>query len=343
MLVALPATNGVRFYQAQESAPNRTQRFVGLVESSLDTASICPSGSQITISGLRVQSADYNFNDYVTAKYNFDPVTQGFAPVNINVMTNVGVTCGTSQRFFMKDSTKSIVMTDGTFNYQEWNCYDITSTGQVFYADLDTAQVLSMITKPAVDDFRVTVSDPDGNKIMCYEVAACVTYYHDGVRAFRPGRYSWKFESLTNPTLSISFSFINGNGSLMTAVGDGDYIWCSIEDYYADYAKYRVALNSGNVLRLDAPGEGASIALFDSKGVTVSSFSGTGNYIYVASKTDTYYLVYYHDDFYSHDYLSMVIIDASPTALTAGKSNLIKSSALGTGAKASGGHRSTMP
>src|SRR5262249_23874082 len=115
-----PATNGNAYYRAQEWPPDSSKHIVGVTNVFLDTAQLTTRSNQVTISGMRVQSKDYNFGDWVTATYEFDLCKQLFQLQQLSVITNVGPVCS---GFFLKDTTNSLVMSNGALRYFEGTTY----------------------------------------------------------------------------------------------------------------------------------------------------------------------------------------------------------------------------
>ncbi len=114
---------------------------------------------------MRVQSRDYNFDDYIIATYELDPIKQLFSVRQLEILTNVGLTCGTSPLLFLKDSTNSIRMLNGGTIYNPDVIYSLVSTGQTLFVDLDVAQIHCMVTSQNPGDFRAVATDPLGKYI----------------------------------------------------------------------------------------------------------------------------------------------------------------------------------
>lgn len=130
----LMTNNPGLFYRAEELPPDLTARMVGLTNVFFDNAQFQCQGPTITVLGFRAQSRDYTLNDYLTANFQFDFCKQGFSLSGLQVTTNLGVVCGLSPHYFMKNVTNALTMTNGAIVMNENTSYSLTTTGGVVRA-----------------------------------------------------------------------------------------------------------------------------------------------------------------------------------------------------------------
>jgi hypothetical protein len=300
-----PITNGQGFYLAQEFPPDLSKNIIGVTNVFLDTARLTSQGNQMTIGGMRVQSRDYNFNDYVIATYSLDLCKQSFDLQQLDVITNVGATCGTSPLFFLKDATNSLVMSNGATAYFEGTTYSgVVSTGQTMTVDMSSAQVLQIVVASATAKLTLIALDPGGNQIYNFIIPDGGTWYNGNFNAFKPGRYSFRFAPYNTGTVSFTLRFRNLNRRATTFVNSGGTIGTSLEDYYYDYAKYAISASAGQTLWItNTPGGSQALTVCNSRGIGVGALQGGGTgtpLIVPISSSDTYTILYYHVDFVAH-------------------------------------------
>ncbi len=126
--------------------------------------------------------------------------------------------------------------------------------------------------------------------------------------------YSIQFVPLTGSSVSMSLRFINGNRRSTRTLVRNQTVSASIADYGCDYDKFLLPLNAGQTLRLNTPsqtGQLVCLGLCDPRGIGVAGTCGGGvgnEFIYTATKTDTYHLLFYHTDLATHNYSTTVSI-----------------------------------
>src|ERR1019366_9079219 len=242
-------TNGSHaFYRAEEFPPNLADRIVGLTNVFFANAVFQGQGATMTVSGFRVQSRDYNLNDYLTATFQFDLCKQAFSLTSLQAFTNVGVICGQSPPYFMNDATNQLVLTNGATALLPDMNQSITSIGQVMTVNLGVAQVIAFTLPSLGATTRVTVTDPNGKVLVNDTVPSGGTYYYGGYGGLVPGVYQFQLIPQGVGSESVTFSFHNDNGKLLTVLTNGNIFSTSIGPYFGDYSKARVALNAGQTL-----------------------------------------------------------------------------------------------
>jgi len=309
--INVPMTNGPAvFYRGREYPPDLSRRLVNLTNVFLDTASTKTESNRLVVSGMRVESSDYNFNDYITATYDLDLCRQAFQLRSLDVVTNVGVTSGGSPFFFFKDSPRGVTVLNGSQSLPSQTSHTLISTGQTLYVDLEVGQVFSMVTGDVNigSEFGVIMQDPLGKQLASYTVPSNTRFYHTPIYAVRPGRYSLQFVPQNTANVTVNFRFTNSNKSQITTIANGQVVSVSIADYLDEYIKFRVRLASGQTLRMAGPGEGASVTVYNSKGIVFGGRGGSGDLIFTAPQTDNYFVIYYHTDFQGHNYSTRVTI-----------------------------------
>jgi hypothetical protein len=304
-------TNGSHaFYRAEEFPPNLADRIVGLTNVFFANAVFQGQGATMTVSGFRVQSRDYNLNDYLTATFQFDLCKQAFSLTSLQAITNVGVVCGQSPSYFIKDATNQLVLTNGATTLTPDVAHTITSTGQVMTVNLQVAQLFSYILFAPARTNRVIVTDPNG-KVLQQDTLQPTSgnWYGGGYGGVQPGTYTIQFIPQGVSSESITFGFHNDNGHQLRTLTNGMNFSTSIGDYYDDYDKSQVSLTAGQTLQLAAPGVNADITIFNSLGVQAYQRGGTGGAIFTVPVTDTYYVIYWFTDFgVVHSYSTTVSI-----------------------------------
>jgi hypothetical protein len=311
--VALPATNDSMFYRAQELPPDLSKRIPGLTSVFLDTARLSSRSNEMTIAGMRVQSTDYTYADYLTATYALDFCKQSFLLQQLEVITNVGATCGLNPIFFLKDATNQLVLLGpGGNTYFENTPYTRTSTGQVFTVALSGGQMFEFTFSGISSEFRLVATGPGGDRLSDSIVPVGGTYHTGPFNAYKPGTYSFRIEPYASTTVTLTFRFRNLNRRATTTLVSGDFLSASLENYWGDFAKFRIRVTDGQTLRLrDTPGAGQAVSIFNSLGILVggASAGGPGQAIVVPiSATDDYTIIYVQRDFTAHTYSTQVTL-----------------------------------
>jgi hypothetical protein len=302
------------FYRAEEFPPNLTNRIVGLASSFFDNAAFQGQGASMTVSGFRAQSRDYNLNDYLTAQFQFDLCKQTFSMTSLQVITNVGLICGQSPRYFIKDATTQLMLTNGTTALLPDTSHTITSTGQVMTVYLGVAQVFAFDLPSLSHTNRAVFIDPNGDTLWDKVTPPSFSYFNGGVGGLVAGVYKLQLIPQGISSESITFSFHNDNGRLLRTLTNEMVFSTSVGDYYGDYDKSQVTLTAGQTLQLAGLGNGANMSIFNSLGVQVytAGFTGGGTgpaLIFPSYNTDTYYVIYWHSDFGNvHPYTTTVTI-----------------------------------
>ena len=296
------------FYRAQEFLPDLTRRIVGLTNIFFDNAVFSGQGPALTVSGFRAISRDYTLNDYLKAQFQFDLRRQTFSFSNLQVFANVGLVCGQSPAFFIKDVTNDVTMLNGASVLSPDTTCSITTTGQTLTVNLRAAQVFSMVITSLSADNRFIVKDPNGAVVSSDTFTPGSTWFTDPVEALVPGAYTVRFIPQAVSSSSVRFLFHNCNNHQTRVLTNGTYFSTSIGKYRYDYDKSAVNLQAGQTLQLAAPGSGAYLEVFNSRGVQVYRRGGTGSAIFLAPSADTYYIIYSHDDLTAHSYGTSVSI-----------------------------------
>lgn len=312
-IFSFQATNNNAFYRAQELPPDLSKRIPGLTNVFLDTARVTSRGNQVTLAGMRVQSRDYTYNDFLIATYSLDVCKQSLQVQKLEVITNVGATCGIDPTFFLKDATNALVLLGPTGNpYLENTTYTRTFTGQVATVQMIVGQMLDLVLS-GDSEFRVVVTDPAGIQISDHVVpAGSGSSFSSPYNAFKPGQYSVRFIPFGSTSVNVTYRFRNINRRPTTSLVSGGTLSASLEDYWADFAKFRIRANSGHTLRLaNTPGAGQTVTVCDSLGIAVAGFTGGGTgtpLVVPINKTDDYTIIYFHRDFTSHSYSTPVTL-----------------------------------
>ncbi len=302
-------TNGNSvFYRGVESPPDLSRRIPGLTKTFLDTAFTSSQSNRMIIEGMRVESRDYNFNDWIIATYDLDLCRQAFFIQELEVITNVGVTCGTSPLFFLRDVPRALVLSNATAILTAGTSWNITSTGQTFHVHMQTAQILSLVIEFASDEFQFIVHDPKGSRILSYPLAAQGIMLFP-ISVFRSGLYSIQFQPrIPGRTISLRLRFNNTNRKPTKLITSGQILSASVANYWNDYDKFTVNLNAGQTLRLPGWVTGTRSEIFDSRGVRLMSWGGGLEMIFTAPKTDRYVLIFYNEDGQAHSYSATINI-----------------------------------
>lgn len=306
-------TNGPHaFYRVEEYPPDLASRIVGLTNIYFDNAVFSGQGASMTLSGFRVQSRDYNLNDYLQANFQFDFCKQAFSLTSLQVFTNVGVVCGQSPQYFMKDATNQLVLTNeltGTTLTPD-TYHTITSTGQVMTVNLGVAQSFAVTLSNPAQTNEFIITDPNGKVLRDTILSPGGTWLLQGYGGLVSGVYQLQLIPRGVSSESITFGFHNDDGHVLQTLTNGMSFSTSIGPYHGDYAKFQLALNAGQTLQLNGPGANAELVLYNSLGVEVNHrYNGGAPFITPISASGTYYLVYYFTDLgTTHNYSSTVSI-----------------------------------
>jgi hypothetical protein len=308
-------TNGPQnYYRVQQYPPNLTNRIVGLTNIYFDNALFQGQGATMTVSGFRAISRDYNLSDYLEGQFQFDPLLQTFSLTNLQVFTNVGVVCGQSPPYYMKNATNRLFLTNGltTLNPDTYN--SITTTGQVMTVYLTVGQSLAFNLASVSYTNEVLVFDPNGTKLADYVIETGYTWWFGGYGGLVPGVYTLQIVPKGVTSDSMQLEFHNDNGTLLTVLTNGMNVAAtSYGPESGDYLKYQVVLTAGQTLQLTGPDENGVLAIYNSLGVQVFT-EGNGApsrqpFFYTPTSTDTYYVVLSHVDVgISHSYSTTVSI-----------------------------------
>src|SRR5437867_6534747 len=272
---SFPTTNAKAFYRAQELPPDLRTHIVGLTNVFLDTARLSGSGNQMTIGGMRVQSRDYTFDDFVIATYGLDFCRQSFLLQQLEIVTNVGATCGIDPVFFLRDTTNSLLVNSSE---AENTIHPINTTGLTFTVVMQVGNMFSMITDSASAPYRIVITDPTGRALNNYISPPGGLSFHPPVNAFRPGQYSFRLEPFGAASVSLNLRFRNLNHRPTVTVNSGATISQSLEAYWFDYAKFRISASAGQTLRFaSTPGLNETVTVCNSLGLVVGEWTGGGS------------------------------------------------------------------
>jgi len=301
-------TNSSAFYRGQEFPPDLTRRFVGLTNVFLGTASLTSTqGGPLMVQGMRIQSRDYTFNDYVTATYQLDFCKQSFLPTQVQVFTNVGITTKPGDTtFFFKDITDSICITNAAapaIYCTQDNPYTLSSTGQVLSVGLQAGQLFSVktTTSTSTSSYRYIVTDPAGNQIYNYgPVPAATTFTFGAFQAILSGRYSIQFLPISAASFSMTLRFVNTNNRVTRTLVNGAMYSSSLRNYSYDYDKFQITLSAGQTLSVSLTGTGpvtgTALTVYNSLGVYQSGIGNSASFTFQPTINDTYYLIFYNSD-----------------------------------------------
>lgn len=309
--VTFPMTSPQAFFRVLESPPDLSRRIVGLTNFFFDNAVYSAQGGTITLSGFRVQSRDYTLNDYLRAYFAFDPATQTFSCTNLQVFPDVGVVCGQTPQYFIKDATNALSMTNTTGGavLTPDVSHTISTTGQPLVFSLRTAQEFTLDMNPPSVNIKVVLTDPNGVVLANDTLQSGLNWYLDGYGGLTAGNYTLQLipQGVTNTSVTIRYH--NANGKTLTVLTNGMNLSTSLANYSGEYSKFAVTLMAGQTLQLNQPGTGAELDVYNSHGVKVYGRGGLGALIFQAPASDTYYIIYNHSDIgTTHNYSSTVSI-----------------------------------
>ena len=303
-------TNGPHvFYRAEEFPPDLTTRIVGLTNVFFDNAAFTAQGSAMSLSGFRVQSRDYNLNDYLSAAFQFDRTKQVFSLTNLQVFTNVGVICGQPPTYFIRNATNALVLTNGATTLTPDLAHSITSTGQVLTVSLGVGQPFAFDLLSLGTTTHVSLSDPNGKLLLDDVWSSGFSWYGGSYGGLVPGVYSLRLTPQGTSSESVTLKFHNDNGHVLRVLTNGMNFSTTIGDYSGDYDKFQVALAANQTLQLTQPGTDAVLGIYNSRGVLVYDRAGLGTLFFTPTVADTYYVIYFHNDIGgTHNYSSTVSI-----------------------------------
>jgi len=259
------------------------------------------------VQGMRIQSRDYTFNDYVTATYQLDFCKQSFLPTQVQVFTNIGITTKPGDTtFFFKDVTDSICITNAAapaIYCTQDNPYTLSSTGQVLSVGLQAGQLFSVKTTTKHFDQQLPLHRDRSSRKSNLQLRS---------RASRNDLYLWRFPSdsqwtLLDPVLahqrrvlSMTLRFVNTNNRVTRTLVNGAMYSSSLRNYSYDYDKFQITLSAGQTLSVSLTGTGpvtgTALTVYNSLGVYQSGIGNSASFTFQPTINDTYYLIFYNSD-----------------------------------------------
>lgn len=259
----------------------------------LSAADSAFKGNKLVLDNMRVDSATTSLSDYVRGTFKFNIRTLSFVPKSFEVFQNVGVFYdGTlNDQYFAIDATAPLILTDAYGNtFDEYDSFSATTSGAPFSIDLSVGDVLSFTASDNSDDCRFALHAPDGSTPYSDLVAANSNIISGTIPILQSGTYTLTITPLHDSSVSLTLAFGNANRQMLTTVQSGGYIETDLRDGLRDYYKFKIHLNAGDRLNVDAPSSNDThLVLVNSESVKVTDNTGLG-ILYISNTTEDYYL-----------------------------------------------------
>ncbi len=284
-------------------------------ELSLEGVTSKVSGGVITLYNLRALSDIARLDDYLEVDFLFDTESLRLIPVKLEKSENLGIYYRSSD-LFSKDVSANIFLTTPSGDaLPSDQLHRLTiQSGDEFTMDLEAGTVLAERLRDSSDDYYRVIEGPNGEIVSrsLYEANSAWTSW--GKSILKSGRYIVRFMSQNDTNMSLDYSFTNNNRLPLETLVSGSSIEISLNGHGREYAKYKIKLNTGDLLEVSEPSDGdISLRLVNENSVQLKSVSG--KLFYRVNKTGDYYLFIVNTD--SHkgsDYSGTINITLDPNA-----------------------------
>lgn len=281
-----PSSNPEQYFRVIDVPGVATNRFQGLQELLLASASVTAAGNSLLMSNLRVRSSGISLEDSVKASFIFDPASQSFKLNSYAVSPGVGVF---NDIFFAKDNITPILLRLGDQSFPEGQPINANTDGtEEVFADLTIAHAPVLEFGSPDDVFTLFIKGPDG-ELPPMIVPASLSSFRAPLPILQSGRYVFSFRPNNKPKVKFTFAFHNANSAIQADLKDGDLFDRSFSRNW-QYAKARVMLKVNESLFLPQPSSPkARLVLLNEKSQNVAQYDGLP-LNYRATATGVYYL-----------------------------------------------------
>lgn len=267
-----------RFFRVEELPGTVTNWLAGLTELDFRPARLEPQAGGLIAEGLRVNAAGISTDDFVTARFQFDEVTQSLRLLHYEVVPEVGVFSG---RFFARDVGTPPVeaSADGvTFTtIPIHTAVPITGPGIVLRTALEIGHVLSVALADQSREYTLEIINPSGQRILQFSGAPNTPIYSSGIPILQPGVYQIRVRPLnaaTGTSMQTSVLVANSNNTALRSAAHGSPINVSLRSATHDYAKLSLDLSRGQTVRLPAPHPGIGFLVLNARSQNLAETMG---------------------------------------------------------------------
>jgi hypothetical protein len=291
---------GVSFFRVDKLPTQATNRFIRLTNVEWGAASVILGPNTMSLSNLRLQSAQFSINDYVTANFWFDMSRQVFQITHYSVAPGVGVYNDT---LFANSNTNPVYLFQTTNNLLNAGTkYSITASNSPYYMDLTVGHAVSFRLGNPTVSYRFEFIDPNGNVL---DSGIFTTNVITGIEPIlTSGRYVVKFIPFNTAakTVSLDVTFLNANARPLARMTNGSALNLTFATSLRDYAKYQLTLDTNQLLSLPKPADSnIRFTMLNSSSVTLVDQTGLP-LTFQPSKADTYYLFIYNQNGWGSSY-----------------------------------------
>jgi hypothetical protein len=262
----------------------------------------------LEIDGVHATGDGSSLNDALNLNYRFDLKTLDFKFLSKTVYKNIGV----YNEDFMAVNVTPLQPTGkfGNSTLQAGSSYNITnSNGKTpFVYNLKVGHVMSWyITNLSVDSTFKFDGPSASQSFIVPRGAGGIT---NAIEILKPGRYTLKVAPIGASSTNYSITAWNANNRPLTSISNGSTISVSFRDNLHDYAKYKIELKAGQILRLPGGSSEIQFVLLTDIGEKVAEYTGVP-FAYEASKAGPYYLFIRNSDSFGGSYFGGVSVASS--------------------------------
>jgi hypothetical protein len=263
-----------------------------------DGVTVTVSGNLITMHNLRALSDTTRLEDYLAVDFlmNLDPLN--LIPVSLEIAPNLGIFYR-PEGFFSKDVPANIFMRTNTGNtLGPDQIYTITAgRGDEFTMSLESGTVVSLLTLGPSDDYELQIDRPDGRPYERSLFRAGSRWTLLGRSILQSGVYRFRFIPQNVSRVTLQFGFTNNNRMPLRSVASGSGIFVSLNGWGYEYAKYRLQLNTGDLVEVTAcSDEDIWLWLLDSNSRVIGAAGDCGEIFTRVPRAGTYYLFVQNQD-----------------------------------------------
>lgn len=293
----------------------QTDVFTNIQAINLDGVAAVMEGNNIVFSNLRIDSQTTSLDDFLRISFVFNSTNMQMVPTIVEVVSDLGLYLP-EETLFLKDVTTELDLLDPDGESLEPQRTHRMTLGadDALRINLESGTILTMRLNGANDDFNLQLLDPEGNYLLnpLFRAGSSWTVFNRPI--LTSGVHTIRFVPRNNETVTLNFGVHNNNQSTTTEVRSGDSISASFSNWGKDYAKYRIELERGQIVRMSAAGTGIWLKIIDSNGALLSDVTG-GELNQQINATGTYYLIVENDSFdRSRSYSGTVTVEDDESA-----------------------------
>lgn len=268
----------------------------------------------LVFDGMRIEGAGLSAtNDALRVKFDFDYETLNFIlnPEDINIYSNIGVFNEEHMAIDVAVRQPSYTVNGTTYLFNETYNFEATSSVPfIAELDLDTGHVISWLMENQSNNYSYELTGKNIDASFIGEASQGIITRAS--RILSSGIYRLKIIPTNSLTLTFSLKLYNANHRMIQELIDNDRIAVSFQNNARDYAKYKVSLNEGDILRLSKSSSvNIRLKLVDNLGREVAITNGVA-LIYEAEKTGDFYLFIDNKNGHGGSYNGTASIERAP-------------------------------